>query len=58
MLKKGIRKELVRPLSLSTGHKIIVCKFMNIYPLMCEALISLPTSEETSGEVSDLPRGL
>ena len=28
--------------------------FMNIYPLMCEALISLPTSEETSGEVTIL----
>ena len=27
-------------------------KFMNIHPLMCEALISLPTGEETSGEVT------
>ena len=27
-------------------------KFMNIHPLMCEAIISLPTSEETSGEVT------
>ena len=27
---------------------------MNIHPLMCEALMSLPTSEETSGEVTIL----
>ena len=27
---------------------------MNIHALMCEALIGLPTSEETSGEVTIL----
>ena len=27
---------------------------MNIHPLMCEALMSLPSSEETSGEVTIL----
>ena len=33
-----------------------ICGLMggNIHPLMCEALMSLPTSERTSGEVTIL----
>ena len=39
---------------LVTSKHVVFRKFLNIHPLMCKALISLPTSEETSGKVTIL----